>query len=1248
MAKARLSGRVAIGFLALLLLWISGAWANPTTSDQARTVVANWLYLAPHPLGQPLAQQVKDVRTFADASGPLYYVVYLEPAGLVFVPADDLMEPIIGFAPEAKEIDPSPENPLWVLVNRDIPARVLYVRQMQGQARVTGTKFAAPAPMQKAQSKWTALAQGQSLQPAGPDGMTTNPEYVCVTPLVQSKWSQDLVDDNTPGSPHCYDYYTNWGGIYYPCGCVATAMAQVMRKHQYPTAGVNPVSFPITYSGISISEPLLGGTLPGGAYNWGLMELDPKKNGVSLSQCQAIGALTHDAGAAVNMDYAVGGSGAFSVDATKALTNVFMFANAKLAINSPYSIPGTQLFNMVNSSLDAGFPVIFGIMGAVGGHEIVGDGYGNHWGTWYHHLNMGWANNQDAWYNLPYADTSPGPFNIFDECIYNIFPSGTGEIISGRVTNSCGLPVPAGVTVTASGPGNPPAATTSNSGIYAFPKLQPNSTYTIHVNGTGYTDQTVTTGQSVDGHITCGNVWGVNFVANRPPVTNPEYVLFNLGGLDLKVSQAFGINNQGVIVGGMRTDNIRGECNPCIWLEVAKNQFGFIRWGTDVVNWGYFQGINDNNLAVGWVDRTITVNGSPTDTYWPINAQPTTPGGTFYQLYYMNIPTTGLGGTVPFGRAYGVNKNGEIVGQAVITPAGQTQGQVCSAYWANATAQPITQTGLAGGGTDGNRASHINDFGYIVGTCGQAYLWNGGNVTWLGPSGQSSEARSLMNASAYQPIVGLLGQWDRLLESANKAVTFSGGSATPLDPNKGQAAHGINSKGQIVGSGPAFVYDSVHGLRDLNTLVNEPDWNLRAAYAINDNGDIVGDGSYGAGHCYGVQMAFLLRPLFTITASAGTGGNISPTGAVKVIRGDDQSFAITPDNGFQISSVLVDGSSKGAISSYTFPNVTDNHTISVTFTGSATHTIHARAGSGGYIVPNGDMQVPHGNSQTFNITPLAGFNIAAVRVDGVSQGAISSYTFPSVTTDHTITASFVIKTFTINASAGSGGTISPTGAVKVNFGADKTFTITPNSGFQVADVVVDNVSQGAITSYTFNSVTADHIIVASFTPSGVTYTITATAGSNGSISPAGAVQVNSGATQVFTIMANSGYHIVDVKVDNVSQGPLTSYTFSNVKANHTITASFAAGTAYITTASAGAGGTVSPAGGVQVIAGANQTFTITPNRGYHIVDVKVDNVSQGPITSYTFRNVTANHTITASFAANRKGLTAILELLLLD
>ncbi len=149
--------------------------------------------------------------------------------------------------------------------------------------------------------------------------------------------------------------------------------------------------------------------------------------------------------------------------------------------------------------------------------------------------------------------------------------------------------------------------------------------------------------------------------------------------------------------------------------------------------------------------------------------------------------------------------------------------------------------------------------------------------------------------------------------------------------------------------------------------------------------------------------------------------------------------------------------------------------------------------------------------------------------------------------------------------------------------------------------------------------------------------VTATAGTGGTITPSGTVYVADGINRAFTIAANANYHVADVLVDGASVGAVTSYTFTAVHANHTIDASFAPDTRAIT-ATAGAGGTISPSGTVNVVIGGSQAFTITPNATYHVADVLVDGVSVGAVEAYSFTNVTTTHTIAASFSVNTFGL----------
>ncbi|HVP79336.1 MAG TPA: PKD domain-containing protein [Thermodesulfobacteriota bacterium] len=154
-------------------------------------------------------------------------------------------------------------------------------------------------------------------------------------------------------------------------------------------------------------------------------------------------------------------------------------------------------------------------------------------------------------------------------------------------------------------------------------------------------------------------------------------------------------------------------------------------------------------------------------------------------------------------------------------------------------------------------------------------------------------------------------------------------------------------------------------------------------------------------------------------------------------------------------------------------NVTANFIIN-------TYTITATAGLGGTISPAGLVTLNSGASQTFFITPIPGYNLLSVIVDGAPAGAIQVYTFSHVTANRTIEASFAINQYIIIANAGSNGTISPSGTMIMNYGASQTFTIAPNAGYHVADVRVDGVSVGAVTTVPFDSVTSNHTIEATF------------------------------------------------------------------------------------------------------------------------------------------------------------------------
>ena len=378
-----------------------------------------------------------------------------------------------------------------------------------------------------------------------------------------------------------------------------------------------------------------------------------------------------------------------------------------------------------------------------------------------------------------------------------------------------------------------------------------------------------------------------------------------------------------------------------------------------------------------------------------------------------------------------------------------------------------------------------------------------------------------------------------------------------------------------------------------------------------------------------ISVTFKIKT-YTISATSSGNGSISPSGSVVVNHGANQTFTMSPSAGFEVSSVLVDGVNVGAVTSYTFSNVTATHTISVSYQVIVvTFTITASSGVNGSISPMGSVAVVSGANQTFNMTPAAGYEVDTVLVDGVSAGQINTYAFLNVISDHTISVSFKIKTYSIVASANANGSISPVGTVTVNHGASQTFAITPSANYVVDFVTVDGASVGSVSTYTFNNVTAPHTISATFKLK--TYVISASSGSNGSISPSGSVVVNHGSNQTFNMSPAAGYKISSVLVDGTNVGALASYTFSSVTAAHTISVSYQAIVYYTITASSGANGSISPAGSVVLSDGSSQTFSMIPAAGYQVNAVLVDGVSVGAVYSYTFNNILAAHTISVSY-----------------
>jgi hypothetical protein len=283
----------------------------------------------------------------------------------------------------------------------------------------------------------------------------------------------------------------------------------------------------------------------------------------------------------------------------------------------------------------------------------------------------------------------------------------------------------------------------------------------------------------------------------------------------------------------------------------------------------------------------------------------------------------------------------------------------------------------------------------------------------------------------------------------------------------------------------------------------------------------------------------------------------------------------------------------------------------------------------------GDCSEPYdaGSEVTLTATPDADSTFSW-------GGGACSGTAPCTVTmngDTTVTATFSLKQYTVTPSAGPHGNISPSTPRTAEHGNTLQFTVTPDTGYNAS---VTGTCGGTLSGdiYTTNPITADCTVTASFSKK--IYTITATAGPNGSITCSPNL-VDFGADSICTVTSATGYHADAVTVDG-SPATLSdnTYTFSNVTANHAIDVTFAINT-YTVTPSAGAGGSISPNTPQTVNHGSTAQFTVTPNAGYHVDSVAgtCGGILSG--NSYTTSPVTANCTVTATFAINTYAVSAL-------
>lgn len=330
----------------LIAICVSALFANGKQISQNAALSAARKYSR---TGQ--VAPAKNLRSDKTNNAP-YYAFNLEQ-GYVIVSGDDEMTELVGYAEngffDAENVPPQMQ--LW----------------LDGYA-----EYVAAVQSGKAKARKILLSDSPS---------------VVVKPLVTTKWNQDAPFNNF--APEYTDDNNNTQRC--ATGCAATAMAQIMKFHNWPEQGVGHYSYEHQSFGTISSN------FSEHVYDWTNM-IDRYNNGeYSNVQADAVALLMKDCGVSLNMNYGpVSGASIYSY--TPAFKNYFRYSSRTVNRSGCETAEFTRI---ITDELQEGRPIIYCGTGEDGGHAFVVDGYDT---NYFLHVNWGWGGYSDGYFDMNYMD----------------------------------------------------------------------------------------------------------------------------------------------------------------------------------------------------------------------------------------------------------------------------------------------------------------------------------------------------------------------------------------------------------------------------------------------------------------------------------------------------------------------------------------------------------------------------------------------------------------------------------------------------------------------------------------------------------------------------------------------------------------------------------------------------------------------------------------------------------------------------
>jgi len=294
--------------------------------------------------------------------------------GFVVMAADDCVQPILGYSLTGKFVaEGMPENIRWWLQGYNGQIQNAIDEQTKATPEVT--------------KQWNDLTDGSA---------SIAKSRTAVGPLIQTHWKQ--------GNP--YNNLCPSGSV---TGCVATAMAQVMRFWEYPSRGIG--SHDYQHSSYGILNADFGATL----YDWGNMT-NTYTSSSTAAQKVAVATLMYHCGVSVEMKYSPSESGS---NIKRSSTSMRAYFNYNTNYLERKNFDETDWTNTLKTELDQNHPMLYGGSGSSGGHAFVCDGYDSNDNF---HFNWGWGGSSDGYFAI--SDLNPGShsFNNSQNAVIGIYP----------------------------------------------------------------------------------------------------------------------------------------------------------------------------------------------------------------------------------------------------------------------------------------------------------------------------------------------------------------------------------------------------------------------------------------------------------------------------------------------------------------------------------------------------------------------------------------------------------------------------------------------------------------------------------------------------------------------------------------------------------------------------------------------------------------------------------------------------------